>query len=43
MKNTILLFILITSIFSCKNLEDDVNALKQVNPTPMERIGLNLK
>ena len=43
MKNTILLFILITSIFSCKNLEDDVNALKQVNQSQQQEIDSLIK
>ena len=43
MKKTILLFILITSIFSCKNLEDDVNALKQVNQSQQQEIDSLIK
>ena len=43
MKNTISFFILIIFIFSCKNLEDDVNALKQVNQSQQQEIDSLIK
>ena len=43
MKKLILFFTLITYIFSCKNLEDDISALKQVNQSQQQEIDSLIK